>query len=88
MAIITVTIIFIYQLSIVKTWCYQAHSHHMVYLPSKYNNLEVPKWTPFLNWFFFVKQRLYEKPGGKVEPCPREECEDDHFWKSVFENDT
>ena len=29
-----------------------------------------------------------ENPGGKAEPCPREECEDDHFWKGVFENDT
>ena len=32
----------------------------------------------------FVKQRLYEKPGGKVGLRPREECEEDHFWKSVF----
>ena len=32
----------------------------------------------------FAKQRLYEKPGGKVRPCPREDSEGDHFWRKVF----
>ena len=35
-AITTIIIIRIIIMPVVKTWCYQAHSHHMVYLPSKY----------------------------------------------------
>ena len=31
---------------VVETWLYQAHSHLMVYLPSKDLNQGVPKWTP------------------------------------------
>ena len=33
-AITTLITILTITLPVVKTWCYQAHSHHMVYLPS------------------------------------------------------
>ena len=45
-AITTLIIIRIIIMLIVETWYYQAHSHHMVYLPSNVNEYEVPKWTP------------------------------------------
>ena len=40
------------------------------------------------NWLLENKG-FKEKPGGKVRPSPREDCEEDHFLKNgVFKNDT
>ena len=33
---------------------------------------------------FLQNKGFKEKPGGKAEPCPREDFEEDHFWKKVF----
>ena len=33
---------------------------------------------------FLQNKGFKEKPGGKAEPCPREDCEEDHFWKKAF----
>ena len=74
-------------LPVVKTWYYQAHSPHMVYLPSNYNTREVPKWTPYK--LVLQNKGFKENPGGKEDPCTRVDCEEDHFWKSVcFKNGT
>ena len=54
----SITIRFII-MPVVKTWCYQAHSHHMVYLPPKYNNLKSLSGHP--KKAIFVTQRLYGK---------------------------
>ena len=72
---------------VVKTWCYQALSHHMVYLPSKDKTRESLSGHPKI---VFLQNKGYkENSGGKAEPCPREDCEEDHFWKGVyFKNDT
>ena len=37
-----------------------------------------------LKMCFLQNKGFKEKPGGKAEPCPREDCEEDHFWKKVF----
>ena len=72
---------------VVKTWCYQALSHHMIYLPSKDKTRESLSGHPKI--VFLQNKGFKKKPDGKAEPCLREDFEEDHFWKSgCFKNDT
>ena len=33
---------------------------------------------------FLQNKGFKENPGGKEGPYPREDCEEDHFWKGVY----
>ena len=67
---------------VVKTWCYQALATIWYIYHPKIKTRESLSGHP--KNVFLQNKGFKEKPGGKAEPCPREDCEEDHFWKKCL----